>query len=71
MINPAPLYQMDLKLPLQMRRTTAPPTRSAWFCDMVKMINPAPLYQMDIESPLKTRRKTAPPTQEDLESLPT
>jgi hypothetical protein len=55
MINPAPLYQMDLELPLEMRRTTAPPTRSVWFCDKAEMINRAPLYQMDLESPLKMR----------------
>jgi hypothetical protein len=68
-INPAPLYQMDLESPLNMRRMTAPPTRSIWFWDKVKMINPAPLYQMDLESPLETRRTTAPPSQEGLESL--
>ncbi len=27
MINPAPLYQMDLELPLDTRRTTVPPTQ--------------------------------------------
>jgi hypothetical protein len=71
MINPAPLYQIDLKSPLETRRTTAPPTRSVWFCDKVEIFNPAPLYQMDSELPLKTNRMTAPPTQEDLESLAT
>jgi hypothetical protein len=43
MINPAPLYKMDLESPLETRRMTAPPTKSVWFCDEVKMINPAPL----------------------------
>jgi hypothetical protein len=71
MINPAPLYQMDLELPLKMRRKTAPPTISTWFCNKVEMINPFPLYQMDLESPLETRRRTAPPTQADLEYLAT
>jgi hypothetical protein len=71
MINPAPLYQMDLKSPLETRRTTNPPKRSVWFCDKVNMINPAPLYQIDLESPLEMRRMTAPPTREDLESLTT
>jgi hypothetical protein len=62
-------HSVRLVNPLKTRRTTAPPMRSVWLCDKVKMINPAPLYQMDSESLLETRRTTAPPTQEDLESL--